>query len=243
MLPALLLALITLSAGCGGGGGGGGVLRKPLSPLTAPYSISAVAGSGSVTVTWSAVTGATSYNVYSSLSSPVSHATATKHTVSGTTFVDTGLTDGVRYYYVVISVRSKKESVDSSEVSAVPGTTGFITGKITYEDKELSANTSDFTGSFTGNTTIKAVRYAAVDVVSETTSSTPLYTAWTDSLGMYSIPVSTGSNAVYLRVNSEASPTGGTQHRSPSWTCNRSNAKYGVPSTIFTPCRLCKCQH
>jgi hypothetical protein len=176
-----------------------------------------------VTVSWSAVTGATSYNVYSALSASVSKATGTKHTVSATTFIDTGLTNGLRYYYVMTSVRSGIESSDSSAVSAVPGTTGSITGKITYEDKELNAS------GFTSNRIIKAVRYADVDVVNAIDSSI-VYTTWTDSLGMYSILTSTGTTSVYIRVNSEALPTGGTQ---PITVMNhsQSNARYGVPSS------------
>lgn len=223
ILPALLLVILTLFAACSGGGGGGS-LPPPPAPL-ASSSLSAVAGNGSVTVTWSAVTGATSYFVYSSLSSPVSRATATKHTVSGNTFVDTGLTNGVPYYYVMTSVKSGSESPDSSEVSAVPGTTGNITGKITYEDKELNAS------GFTDNRIVKAVRYAAVDVVNVANPAIPLYTTWTNSLGMYSIPTSTGSTSVYIRVNSEALPTGGSQ---PITVTNLSNAKHSVPSTSFT---------
>jgi len=223
----LWVAILSFTVGCGGGGGTAYTLTPNTPPsIGAPASISAVAGSGSVTVSWSAVAGATSYNVYSSLSASVSKATGIKHIVSGTTFIDTGLTNGLRYYYVMTSVRPGIESPDSSEVSAVPGATGTITGKITYEDKELSA------GGFTGSKIMKAVRYAAVDVVNATTSSI-LYTTRTNSLGMYSILTSTGSTSVYIRVNSEALPPGGSQ---PVTVMNlfNVNAKYGVPSTFVT---------
>lgn len=232
ILIVLCGTMLSLALSCGGGGGTTyTVIRNTPPSIGAPSSISAVAGSGSVTVTWSAVTGATSYNVYSSPSAAVSKATGTKHTVTGTTYVDTGLLNGTQYYYVMTSVNGSVESADSSVVSAIPGDVGLISGTITYEDKELGADASvRHTGYFTGNTTMKAVRYAVVDVVSATTSSI-LHTTLTNSLGMYSIPISTGTTSVYVRVNSEATPTGGTQ---PITVMNLSNDRYGVPSANIT---------
>lgn len=218
-------AAILSAFGCGNGGGTTYTVSGNTPPVIgAPSSISAVAGSGSVTVSWSAVTGATSYNVYSSLSASVSKTTGTKHIVSGTTYNDLGLINGVRYYYVMTSVKSGIESADSSVVSAVPGTTGNITGKITYEDRELGVS------GFTGNTTMKAVRYATVELVNAANSSI-LFTTLTDSLGMYSILTSTGTTSVYISVNSEATPTGGAP---PITVMNLSSNIYGVPSTNFT---------
>lgn len=223
-------AMLSLAISCGGGGTIYTVTKNPPPSIGSPASISAVAGSGSVTVSWSLVTGATSYNVYSSMSATVSKATGTKHSVTGTTFNDTGLTNGLQYYYVMTSVKSGIESPDSSVVSAVPGSTGNISGRITYEDKELGANPSVISGHFTGSTSMKAVRYAAVDVVDAANPNIPLYTTWTNSLGMYSLPTATGSTSVYIRVNSEALPTGGTQPITVKNLLN-ANTKYGVPST------------
>ena len=213
--------MLSLALSCGGGGGSVYTVTTPASGGS-PLSISAVAGNGSVIVSWSAVTGATAYNVYSSLSASVSKATGTKHTVVGTTFIDTGLTNGIRYYYVMTSVISGLESPDSSMVSANPGTTGTISGKIAYEDKELGA------GGFTGNTSMKAVRFAAVDVVDAANPASPLHTTWTDSLGMYSIQTGTGSTTVYVRVNSLATAPTAT---APVTVMNLSGVLYGVPST------------
>ena len=219
--------MLSLAVSCGGGGTIYTVTNNPPPSIGSPSSISAVAGSGSVTVSWSLVTGATSYFVYSSISSPVSHATATQYTVSGTTFVDTSVTNGNRYYYVMTSVKSGLESLDSSEVSAVPGTTGTISGKITYEDKELGVS------GFTGSEIMKAVRYATVEVVNAVTFSI-LSTTRTNSLGIYSILTSTGVTSVYVRVNSVATAPTAT---APITVRDLSSATYGmfgVPSTNFT---------
>lgn len=69
--------------------------------------------------------------------------------------------------------------------------TGNISGNITYEDKELIAS------GFTGTNILKAVRYAAVDVVNAKNFGI-LYTTWTDSSGAYNIPTLTVSTAVYI---------------------------------------------
>jgi hypothetical protein len=222
--PLFLLALSVLAAGCGGGGSVGGT-PPPQNPptISAPSSIIAIAGNNSVTLSWSPVSGAASYNIYRSLTSPVT-TTGTK--ISGivsTVYSDVSVTNGTRYYYVMTSSQSGVESAVSTEVSAIPGSTGTISGKITYGDKEIGPT------GFTGITTIKAVRYAAVEVV-DAANSGVLYTAKTDSLGVYSMSTSTGSIAVYVRVNSIATPPA-----SPSITvANLASAQYGVPSQNFT---------
>jgi hypothetical protein len=227
-----LLALIVFAAGCSGGGSGGGT-PPPQNPftITSPSSFSAVAGNNSVTLSWSPVTGADSYNIYRSLSSPVTKTTGTVIAagIISTAYSDTTVTIGARYFYVVTSISSGVESAVSPEVSAIPGSTGTISGKVMYEDKELAGDPVQRIGGFTGKTMMKAVRYATVDVVNAADSSV-LYTAKTDTLGVYSISTSTGSTAVYVRVNSIATPP-----TSASITvANLANAKYGVPSENIT---------
>ena len=113
-LAALFLALVM--TGCGGGGGGGESSPPPLpSP---PASVSAAPGIGEVTVTWTDVTGATSYNVYRSQTSPVTKATGTKTTVTDNSAVVAGLGNGIKYYFVVTAVNANGESGESVEVSA-----------------------------------------------------------------------------------------------------------------------------
>jgi hypothetical protein len=221
-----LLALIVFAAGCGGGGSGGGTpLPQNPSTISSPSSFMAIAGNNSVTLTWSPVSGATSYNIYRSSSSPVTKITGTKIAagIISTVYSDTTVTNGIQYFYVMTSITSGVESADSSEVSAVPGSTGTISGKIMYEDKELGPN------GFTGKTIMKAVRYADVEVVNASNSAV-LYTVKTDSLGVYSISTSTGSTAVYVRVNSRATPPAS----SSITVTNLASAKYGVPSENIT---------
>ncbi len=82
-----------------------------------PTGLSAVAGNAAVALSWNSSTGATSYNVERSTTSG-QEATITN--VSGTNYVDTGLTDGTTYYYEVSAVNTNGQSGNSSEVSAAP---------------------------------------------------------------------------------------------------------------------------
>jgi fibronectin type 3 domain-containing protein len=111
----------------------------------APKNLTATAsGSDSVQLSWSAVTGATSYNVYRSLAARqggLPLGTLVSSGVSGTTFADTGLASATTYYYVVTSVVSGTQSVASNEATA---TTAAAAGTATRID---AGGTTDYTSS------------------------------------------------------------------------------------------------
>jgi fibronectin type 3 domain-containing protein len=85
----------------------------------APATLSAKAGDTQVTLTWAASIGATGYI----LKSGTSNGNATNILISGitaTNYVNTGLTDGVTYFYVVEAIGSAATSGNSPQVSATP---------------------------------------------------------------------------------------------------------------------------
>ncbi len=92
----------------------------------APTGLTAVAGDGQVALSWTASSGATGYHVKRSTASggPFTQVAAP----TGTTYTDTGLSDGTIYYYVVTAVNSVGESGNSNEVSATPLAAGSGTG-------------------------------------------------------------------------------------------------------------------
>lgn len=99
----------------------GEVNAMPQLPVTgAPTGISAAAGNGQITVSWGAVSGATSYNVYYSTAAGVSIANATR--VGGVTSGSaiTGLANGTPYYLVVTAVNAGGESAISNEINSTP---------------------------------------------------------------------------------------------------------------------------
>jgi hypothetical protein len=103
----------------------GGVAPPP--PNGAPYAASGLtattAGTGQVNLTWTAGSGATSYNLYRSAQSGYGSANAAFVTgITGTSYTDTGLNDGTTYYYQVVAVNSSGPSGFSPEAHATtPG--------------------------------------------------------------------------------------------------------------------------
>ena len=85
---------------------------------SAPTDLVVASGDAQVTLSWDAVSGATSYNVKRSLTSGSGYGIVGSPV--GTNLVDTGLTNGVRYYFVVSATGVGGESTNSVEVSAVP---------------------------------------------------------------------------------------------------------------------------
>jgi parallel beta-helix repeat protein len=87
--------------------------------VSAPTGLSATGSSGSAALSWTASTGATSYNVKRSTVNGGPYSTISSN-VTAVTYTDTPLTNGITYYYVVSAVNGSSESADSSQVSATP---------------------------------------------------------------------------------------------------------------------------
>ncbi len=92
----------------------------PVAVPAAPAGVTAVPGDGQVTISWNPVPGATSYNIYSSTTAGVTTATGTKIANASSPAIQTGLTDGTAYYYIVTAVNAIGESAAPAEVSATP---------------------------------------------------------------------------------------------------------------------------
>lgn len=112
------LSVIALSAlgACGGGGGGG-------SSIPAPAGLDVSTGVGGVTLTWNAVPGARSYNLYCASQTGIDK-TNWSTLPGGQRWVDvtspfhpTSLVNGVVYFFVVTALDATNESAPSVEVS------------------------------------------------------------------------------------------------------------------------------
>jgi alpha-L-fucosidase len=84
---------------------------------TAPASLSATAGNAQVALSWSAVSGASGYNVKRATTSGGPYTTI-GWMLSSTSLTDTAVSVGSAYYYVVTAVNGVAESAASSEASA-----------------------------------------------------------------------------------------------------------------------------
>jgi hypothetical protein len=87
---------------------------------TAAAGLSASAlSSSSISLSWTAATGATGYNIYRGTSAGGESATPVNGVpVVGTTFTDTGLAESTAYYYVVKAVNAGGSSAASNEATA-----------------------------------------------------------------------------------------------------------------------------
>ena len=101
-----------------------GTQQPPSCTVPTPELLSATPGNSEVTLEWSAVTGATGYNVYYDQAGKAQLVTDAGDT---TTFTDTGLTNGVEYFYKVTSYDATCESGFSNILSAIPENQGQTT--------------------------------------------------------------------------------------------------------------------
>lgn len=85
----------------------------------APASPAATAGNAQVALTWTTVSGATSYTVRRATTSGGPY-TDVATGVTSTSYTNIGLTNGTTYYYVVTAVNACGAGTNSSQVSATP---------------------------------------------------------------------------------------------------------------------------
>ncbi len=107
--------------------------RGAVTTPATPANFTATAGNGRVTLSWTASSGATSYNVYRSTTSGSEGTTAYNAGITSTSFIDTSVTNGTKYYYKVAAVNSGGTSAQSGEQSATPtasAATGSLSGSV-----------------------------------------------------------------------------------------------------------------
>jgi len=84
-----------------------------------PASVTAYGGNGYVTLNWSNVSGATGYNVLRSGTSGGPYTPVATDAL-GLTYMDTTVTNGTPYYYVIVATDGTNASANSMEASATP---------------------------------------------------------------------------------------------------------------------------
>jgi len=84
---------------------------------TVPAGLTATAGNGQVSLNWSAISGATSYNVKRATARGGTYTTIASPTT--TSYNDTTVSNGTLYYYAVSAVNAVGETVNSGLAGAV----------------------------------------------------------------------------------------------------------------------------
>lgn len=89
-----------------------------------PLNITATPGSGQVSLTWDAVTNASSYSLLWSTSTPVTASANRIDNIMSPTYTHAGLTNGQNYYYALVALNSRGPSPLSAEVNVQPSAGG-----------------------------------------------------------------------------------------------------------------------
>jgi fibronectin type 3 domain-containing protein len=128
-------------------------------PPPVPGGVSASAGNGQVTVSWSASGGATSYNLFRSTTAGGEGTTPIVSGITTTSYTNTGLVNGTKYFYRVAAVNSSGASAQSTEVSATPSVpaSGAISIACGYSAVGTFVADTDFSGGSASSGTTTAI--------------------------------------------------------------------------------------
>lgn len=106
-----------------------------------PANVQALAGNGTVQLTWNTVSGATGYTIKRADVSGGPYTVIGNAT--GTDYMDSGRVNGTTYYYVITATNSVGESLPSVQVSAKPQEVTTPTGNLKVQYRTNDTNASD----------------------------------------------------------------------------------------------------
>ncbi len=142
----------------------------------APTGLTATPGNAQLTLSWSASSGATGYNIYYGNFSSLSTTNGTRAgSATGTSYTITGLVNGTAYYVIVTAVNGGGESSPSSPVAATPisgSSVSLVPGTATTATLQTSTSTL-LTFNFPSNT-VSTSASAALSSLTQAGLPTPL---------------------------------------------------------------------
>ncbi|HHV65407.1 MAG TPA: hypothetical protein GXX46_10105 [Peptococcaceae bacterium] len=123
-----------------------GISNTSISAPAAPTNLTATAtDTDEISLSWSSVSGATSYTIYRATSSSGTYSNIA--TVNSTSYKNTGLTANTTYYYKIRAVNSAGQSPDSSSVSATTFSNAAPSIPTNLEANPLSSSQIELTWS------------------------------------------------------------------------------------------------
>ena len=156
-------------------------------PLIAPTGLSATAGTTSIALSWTAVTGATGYTIYrSTTSGSYGAALSTSATNS---YTDNSASTGVTYYYVVKTNGANSLSIASSEIGSI--------AKPTIEFQVTSQTVNENTGSLNVTVSLSNSSTQAVSVPITYSGSAAYTTRYT---GPSTVTINSGQISAQLTL-------------------------------------------
>ena len=242
-----LFAMLLACNACSNSGNNSGNTGDGNSASAAPTNLTATAGNQQASLTWTASSGATSYNVKRGTVSGGPYTTV--GSPAGTTYADRSLTNGTAYYYVVTAVDATGESGNSNQATATP--TAAPTAPAPPLNLTATGGNQHVSLAWTASTgaTSYNVKRAATNGGPYTTVASPAGTSYTDTTVTNGTPyyyVVTAVNATGESGNSNqatatpaaapaapAAPlnltaTGGNQQVSLAWTASTGATSYNV---------------
>jgi fibronectin type 3 domain-containing protein/regulation of enolase protein 1 (concanavalin A-like superfamily) len=166
----------------------------------APGNLVVTGGNGQASLSWTGSTGATGYSVLRATSPNGSYTTVASG-LTGTSYLDSGLTSGTTYYYAVVATNGSGSSANSAQVNAItaPSAPGGLVA--TADNAQVSLQWNASTGAATYN------------VLRSTTSGSGYATVATGIAGTsYVDPGLTNDTTYYYVVT--ATNSGGTSANS-----------------------------
>src|SRR5579862_5893482 len=112
----------------------------------APTGLTTTAGNSQIRLSWTASTGATSYNIYRGTSSGGEGGAPWQTGLPSTSYTDTSAANGTTYYYEATAVDANGESAKSNESHTTPAST-YATAAFVKQDTSTSGSWKGVYGS------------------------------------------------------------------------------------------------
>ena len=172
-------------------------------------------------LSWTASTGASTYEVFRGTSSGGESTSPVAGGLTATTFTDTGLTNGATYYYYVEAANAGGLSAQSNQASVVPnppsespfgGTPWPIPGTIQAENYDTGGQGAAYNVT-SSNGTANTYRTDGVDLEDTTDTGGGYDLGWTATGQWFNYTVNVATAGVYtVSFRVSAGTTGGTLH-------------------------------